>query len=399
MQRTINELVRRHESLRTGFTVIDSQLVQVISPEAQIDLAVIDLSSERQVDREEEVRRLVQEQAEQRFDLSRAPLVRVRLLRRSEEEHVLICVMHHIITDGWSMGVLVREVAALYEAYGAGRESPLAELPIQYGDYAVWQRERLQGEVLERELKYWKEQLGGAPPVLELPMDHQRPALKTFSGAAESLELSRQLSEELHALSRREGVTLFMTLLAAFAVLLSRYSGQTDINIGTSAANREQAEIEGLIGFFVNTLTLRIDLGGNPTFRQLLARVREFCLGAYAHQEVPFEKLVEELTPERSLSHTPLFQVMMVLQNAAREEFELPGLNLSPVGVERIAVKFDLSLSFMYGERGLSGKLGYDTDLFDGSHHPSNVESLQSTTGKYSCRAAKQALTTIDNYR
>ena len=312
------------------------------------------------------MRRLVQEQAEQRFDLSRAPLVRVQLLKRSDEEHVLICVMHHIITDGWSMGVLVKEVAALYEAYGAGRESPLAELPIQYGDYAVWQRERLQGEVLERELEYWKEQLGGAPPVLELPMDHPRPALKTFSGAAESLELSRQLSKELHALSRREGVTLFMTLLAAFAVLLSRYSGQTDINIGTSTANREQAEIEGLIGFFVNTLTLRIDLGGNPTFRQLLARVREFCLGAYAHQEVPFEKLVEELTPERSLSHTPLFQVMMVLQNAPREEFELPGLNLSPVSVERIAVKFDLSLSLTYGERGLSGKLGYDTDLFDG---------------------------------
>ncbi|HYY43190.1 MAG TPA: amino acid adenylation domain-containing protein, partial [Pyrinomonadaceae bacterium] len=272
---------------------------------------------------------------------------------------------HHIVSDGWSMGVLVREVAALYEAHAHGGTVSLPDLPVQYADYAVWQREWLTGAVLDEQLAYWRQQLAGAPPVLELPTDRPRPKLQTFRGAALALELPRDLTDELKSLSRREGVTLFMTLLAAWQTLLARYSGQTDILIGSPIANRRRSEIENLIGFFANTLVLRTDLSGDPTFSELLARVREVCLGAYAHQDVPFEMLVEELQPERSLAHTPLFQVLLVLQNAPGAELSLPGLKLTPLLPQSGTSKFDLMMFLEESDAGLGGVFEYNTDLFD----------------------------------
>ena len=271
--------------------------------------------------------RLTTQEAQRPFDLSRDLMLRGRLIRLDQEEQVLLLTMHHIISDGWSMGILFKELSALYEAFCTGKPARLPELPVQYADYAEWQREWLQGEVLESQLGYWKQQLEGAPQVLELPTDRPRPALQTYRGGRRSRTLSRELSEELKRLSRSEGVTLFMTLLAAFQTLLYRYTGQEEMLVGTPIAGRSREETEGLIGFFVNTLVLRTDLSGHPTFRELLARVRRMAVEAYAHQDLPFEKLVEELQPERDLSRHPLFQVMFVLQNRAREtESRRPGL-------------------------------------------------------------------------
>jgi hypothetical protein len=273
--------------------------------------------------------------------------------------------MHHIVSDGWSMGLLVREVAALYKAYQEGQESPLEELAVQYADYAVWQREWLAGEVLEGQLEYWRRQLAGAPAVLELPADRPRPRVQSYRGATSEFRLNEELTAGLKELSRRSGVTLFMTLLAGFEVLLWRLSGQEDICVGTAIANRTRRETEGVIGFFVNTLVLRAELSGELSFRELLGRVREVCLGAYGHQEVPFERLVEELRPERSLSHSPLFQVAFGLDNAPREELELPGLKLSAMALEDEVVRFDLTLWVSEGAGGLSGHWTYRTELFD----------------------------------
>jgi aerobic-type carbon monoxide dehydrogenase small subunit (CoxS/CutS family) len=288
---------------------------------------------------------------------------------------VALFTMHHIVSDGWSIGILVREVAALYGAYLKGEESPLPELAVQYGDFAAWQREWLQGEVLERHLDYWRERLRGAPPALELPTDRPRPTVMTQRGAQHSFRLSWELGRGLQELSRREGVTLFMVLLAAFAVLLKRYTGQEDLVVGSPIAGRNRGEVEGLIGFFVNTLVLRTDVSGDPTFRELLERVKEVALSAYAHQDLPFEKLVEELQPERSLAHTPLFQVMLVLQNAPGGELELPGLKLSPLDgagdgappSEGVAVKFELTVAMFETREGLRGSVSYNRDLFDGT--------------------------------
>ncbi|HYO62268.1 MAG TPA: amino acid adenylation domain-containing protein, partial [Pyrinomonadaceae bacterium] len=299
------------------------------------------------------------------FDLSAGPLVRVGLLRLSEEEHICLLTMHHIVSDGWSVGVLIKEVAALYEAYAKGEESPLAELPVQYADYAVWQREYLRGEVLDNQLAYWRQQLAGAAAALELPTDRPRPAVQSNDGARERFSLSPDLSRRLRELSRAEGVTLHMTLLAGWQALLSRYSNQEDVSVGTPVANRQRGETEGLVGFFVNTLVMRGDLSGEPSFRELLRRTRETCLGAYAHQEVPFERLVEELLEERDLSRTPLFQVAFVLQNVPVDELELRGLRLGIVEAEDATAKFDLLLAMSEGEGGLSGALEYRTDLFD----------------------------------
>ena len=287
------------------------------------------------------------------------------MLRLSEREHVLLVTLHHIVSDGWSLGVLVQEVAALYSAFHSGQPSPLPELTIQYADFAHWQRTWLQGEVLEQQMSYWREQLTGAPPVLELPADHPRPAVQTFTGAHHSFSLSPELSEQLQQLSRREGVTLFMTLLAAFKALLYRYTQQTDILVGSPIAGRNRSETEKLIGFFVNTLVLRTRVAGDESFSQLLQQVREVCLGAYAHQDVPFEKLVEELEPERSLSHTPLFQVMFMLQNAPIESLELPELQLSMLTDTEVLAKFDLSLAMQEVDGVIGGTLVYNSDLFE----------------------------------
>ncbi|RYZ36779.1 MAG: non-ribosomal peptide synthetase, partial [Myxococcaceae bacterium] len=277
----------------------------------------------------------------------------------------LLLTLHHIVSDGWSMGVLVRELAALYEAFSAGRSSPLTELPVQYADYSVWQRAWLQGEALEAQRSWWRHQLAGAPSLLELPTDRLRPATRTYRGAMRTVSLSRGLSESLRALGRREGVTPFMLLLAAFQVLLSRYSGQEDISVGSPIAGRRMAELEGLIGFFVNTLVLRSRLPGEFSFLEVLARVKETTLGAFAHQDIPFEKLVEELAPERSLGHSPLFQVMFALQNIPTGEFQLPGITLRQEQQESTTTKFDFSLALAEGPEGFGGSLTYSTDLFD----------------------------------
>ncbi|HZG43377.1 MAG TPA: condensation domain-containing protein, partial [Longimicrobium sp.] len=365
LERALGEIVRRHEVLRTVFAEVDGSPVQVAAPFGGFALPVEDLSGLGEADREAAVGRRVGEEAWRPFDLAAGPLFRALLLRLGAEEHVLSLCMHHVIGDAWSTGVLFRELSALYEAYRAGRESPLRELPVQYADYAAWQREQLEGQALERQLAYWRERLGGAPELLELPTDHPRPAVQTYRGASVPVELSPELLERLEALGRSEGATLYMVLLSAFQVLLGKYGGSEDIVVGSPIAGRTRKEVEELIGFFVNTLVLRTGLGGDPSFREVLGRAREVTLGAYEHQEVPFEKLVAELRPERSLSHTPLFQVTFTLQNAGGGGGTLAGLEVSGVGAAAEIAKFDLSLTLTATARGLLGTLNYSTDLFE----------------------------------
>ncbi|MFL5358250.1 amino acid adenylation domain-containing protein, partial [Archangium sp.] len=365
LERSFNTLVRRHESLRTTFRAEESGPIQLIAPELTVSLPVMDLTHLPESARHPEMLRLAREEASRPFDLTRGPLLRTTLLRLGEREHILLLDMHHVVSDGWSLGVLIREMAALYEAFISGREAVLPELPIQYADYAAWQRGWLQGEVLEEQLAFWRRQLTGAPESLELPTDRPRPAVQSFRGAQQPVALPRELSEALKSLAQREGVTPFMALLAAWQVLLSRYSGQDDISVGSPIAGRTRGETEGLIGFFVNTLVLRTKLEGNPTFREVLGQVRETTLGAYAHQDVPFEKLVDALQPQRSLGRTPLFQVMFILQNAPIAELALPGLALQPVPVENQTSRFDLTLTLEETKEGFRGTLDYSTDLFD----------------------------------
>jgi hypothetical protein len=377
LEQTLTEIVRRHESLRTAFPEVNGEPVQVINPAAPLTLPVTDLSHLSDGERETEARRIATEEAQKAFDLATGPLMRASLLRLGDEEHIILFTMHHIISDGWSMGILVREVAALYEAYSAGEESPLPELPVQYADYAYWQREWLQGEVLERQLAYWREHLSGAPAVLELPTDRPRPAVQSFGGAVHSFIVPAELSKKLKELAEEEGATLFMALLAAFQLMLYGYTGQETIAVGTNIANRTRRDIEGLIGFFVNNLVLCTNVSGNPTFRELMGRVREVCLGAYAHQDVPFDKLVEELQPERVLSHQPLFQVLFVLQNFELSNLELPGLTLSGFGGSGRSAKFDLGLNLMDTDEGLFGTLEYKTDLYMAGSIGRMVEKFQ----------------------
>ena len=366
LSQTLTEVCRRHEVLRTAFGSLEGQPVQIIHPPKPLSLPVLDLSALPTDERESRVRAFVEQEYVEPFDLAEGPLLRAKLLKLSEEEHIALFTMHHIVSDGWSGGVLVGEVATLYEAFAEGRPSPLPELEIQYADFAVWQRELLRGESLERLLRYWREQLAGAPPVLELTTDRPRPSVQTHRGAFHTFTLPADLTASLRGLSRREDSTLFMTLLAGWQLLLSRYTGQEDVVVGSPIANRTRAETEPLIGFFVNTLALRADLSGSPTFGELLRRVREACLGAYAHQDLPFERLVEELAPERSLSHAPIFQVMFALQNAPGGELRLPGLTLSPVsGHESRAVSFELNMILSETEEGLNGLLIYHSDLYD----------------------------------
>ncbi len=365
LEQSLDEIVRRHEILRTTFATVDGQPTQVIAPELKLPLPVVDLADLPEAEREEGARRLAMQEARRPFDLARGPLLRARLFRLGKEDHIAVVTMHHIISDGWSMDVFVRELAVLYEAFKQGHPSPLPELPIQYADFAYWQREWLQGEVMECQLAYWKEQLSGRPLMLDLPTDRPRPALQSWQGATESFALPLDLLKKLRALSREEGTTLFMLLLAAFQTLLYRYTGQEDISVGTAIANRNWVEIERLIGFFVNTLVMRTDLSGSPSFREVLKRVREVALGAYAHQDLPFEALVEALQPERDLSHTPLFQVAFALQNTPAEGLDLPGLTLNPLEVDTGSAKFDLTLVMTEQADGLGGAIEYNTDLFD----------------------------------
>ena len=365
LEKSLNEIVERHEVLRTTFSVVDEEPVQVVSPAAVIALPITDLSSDPA--NEVTAKRVAADEAQRPLDLKNGPLVRARLLRLGPESHILLLTLHHINFDGWSRRILVRELAALYEAFSAGRPSPLEALPLQYADYAVWQREHLQGSGLDQHLDYWKRNLNGAATTLDLPTDRPRPAVQTYSGADKRLAFPVRLTEQLSALARKGGATLFMLLLAGFKALLSRYSGQNDILVGTPIANRNRAEIEGLIGFFANTLVLRTQLSDDLTFQELLARVREDALGAYAHQDLPFEKLVQEIHPERSLSQNPLFQVLFSLQNSPRQAFELPGLKLKLMDAGSSTAKFDLSMFLVETPEGLRGRLEYNTDLFDGS--------------------------------
>ena len=367
LEQTLNEIVQRHEAFRTSFMTVEDEPVQVIDPTFTFTLPVVDLQEFPDVEQEAEILRLTAEEAQLSFNLAKASLLRTTLLQLSEVEQVLLFTMHHIIFDDWSMMILIKEVVALYEAFKSGHPSPLLELPIQYADFAVWQQQWLQGEELQIQLSYWKQQLNGTPSIIELLTDRPRPVIQTYRGAKQLLVLPQTLTQKLKKFSQQEGVTLFMTLLAAFKVLLYHYTQQNDILVGTPTANRNRFEIEGLIGFFVNTLVLRTDLGGNPSFQELLRRVREVTLGAYAHQDLPFEYLVEKLQPERDLSYTPLFQVMFALQNVPKDEFQLSGINLSFLKLEKQTAQFDLSVDLFETESELRGWFEYNTDLFDSS--------------------------------
>ena len=365
LQRSLEEIIGRHAALRTTFATAEAGPVQVVSPSSQFTLLREEIGCRTEEESEAEIRRRVASEGSRPFDLSRGPLLRAKLIRVAADDHVLLLTMHHIVSDGWSMSVLYRELSALYRAFLEGEASPLDELPIQYADFALWQREWLKGPELDRQLGYWKKKLDGIPALINLRTDRPRPAVQSFRGRTQSPVFGKDLLEALKALNRREGVTLFMTLLAAFQTLLYRYTGQEDIVVGAAIANRNRTEIEGLIGFFVNTLALRANFAGDPTFRDFLASVRRSALEAYEHQDLPFEKLVEELNPHRTLSYTPVFQVMLVLQNAPDSALKLEGLSVSRVRGVTETAKFDLTLSVSESAEGLRVSLQYNTDLFE----------------------------------
>jgi amino acid adenylation domain-containing protein len=364
LEQAIAALVERHEALRTTFAFAEGAVVQVIAEAAATTTPVIDLSHAPESSREAQVQRLVVEEARRPFDLTRGPLLRTTLLRLGEQEHVLLLTAHHIMVDGWSMGVLFRELTALYNAFAAGRPSPLAPLELQYADVSEWQREWLQSEDCQSQLEYWKKQLASAP-ILQLPVDHPRPAVRSYRGAVEVLALPEALVASLRTLSRQENVTLFMTLLAALKVLLYRYTGQHDIVVGTPTANRDRVETEELIGVFINTIAVRTDLSGNWTFRDLLAHVRGNTLDAFAHRNLPFEKLVEELQPERNLSHTPIFQVIFALGNTPSEDLPLQGITATTVAVDTATAKFDLTLNILESGGELTTVWEHSVELFE----------------------------------
>ncbi|RCJ26206.1 non-ribosomal peptide synthetase [Nostoc minutum NIES-26] len=372
LEQSLQEIIHRHEALRTNFITVDGQPTQIIKGLETGDwglgtVSVVDLKHLSTSEKEIALQQLAQQQVQRPFDLATEALIRTTLVILSETKHALLVFIHHIVFDGWSMGVFVQELAALYNAYSQGQPSPLTPLPIQYADFAIWQRQWLQGEVLQSQLNYWQKQLKDAPALLSLPTDRPRPAVQTFAGTYQKFALSVELTDRLIKLSQEQGCTLFMTLLAAFDTLLYRYTGQSDILVGSPIANRDRSEIEGLIGFFVNTLVMRTNLAGNPSFSELLLRVREVALGAYAHQNLPFEMLVEALQPERDLGHTPLFQVVFNLQNAPVQEVELSGLTVNSLSVESTTTKVDLALSMENTTQGLMGVWEYNTDLFDAS--------------------------------
>ena len=365
LERALDEIVRRHESLRTVIRQIDGEPVQVVNSPPVFKLPTIDLRNVPEQQREAEAQRLIDREAHKTFNLEEGPLFCATLLLLSAREHILLLTMHHIIADGWSEGILVRALLKLYEAYADGRSATLPELPIQYIDFAAWQREWLQGEVLDKQVSYWKEKLAGAPSLLGLPTDHPRPPTQSFRGARQPVVIPQELTESLRELGESQNATLFMTLLAAFEVLLFRHAGQDDIVVGIPILGRNNPALENLIGFFVNTLAVRTDLSGNPTFRELLVRVREAALGAYEHQDLPFEKLVEFTQPERDTSYSPLFQVMFNLDNIGAPAFHLPGLTLTPFEADTGTSKFDLTVDLAESSTGLKGWLDYSTALFD----------------------------------
>jgi amino acid adenylation domain-containing protein len=366
LEQSLQTIIQRHETLRSRFQLVNEAPVQIIEPHIPFTLSIIDLDNQQIYPQSAQVQQRIQQEAQTPFDLTQAPLFRVKLLRLNSQSHILLLTLHHIISDGWSMGILIRELSSLYQAFCTGKPNPLVPLPIQYADFAIWQREWLTGEVLDNQLSYWQKQLQGSPALLELPTDYPRPSQQTFCGTRQRFQLNPELTQQLKSLSQKAESTLFMTLLAAFATLLYRYSSQSDIVIGSPIANRHRQEIESLIGFFVNTLALRINLDENPSFNELLAQVKQVALEGYAHQDLPFEKLVETIQPERSLSYSPIFQVVFVLQNAPVGNLELPEITLTPLTIETETAKFDLLLSMGENEEGLTGVWEYNQDLFTG---------------------------------
>ncbi|HEX4966814.1 MAG TPA: amino acid adenylation domain-containing protein [Thermoanaerobaculia bacterium] len=367
LRRSVGEIVRRHESLRTSFHATQGEPVQAVSPEATVEVPLLDLSALPPERREAEASRLIAAERRLPFDLGEMPLLRFFVLRLGPEDHLAPFTMHHIVSDGWSIGLFFAELAALYEAFSTGAPSPLAELPIQYPDFAVWQRERLQGDLLAEQVGYWRDQLAGAPPLLLLPTDRPRPPIQRLRGGRLPFALSADVVRAARALAQREGASLFMVLLAAFQALLARWTGEDDVPVGTYTGNRGRAELEKLIGFFINTLVLRTRLEDGPGFRSLVKRVRDVTLGAFAHQEVPFEKLLEELRLDRDLSHTPLFQALFVLQNFPLQEVEISRVRLGPLveGGTKTHVNFDLELILTETGDEVQGTTGYNADLFD----------------------------------
>lgn len=365
LEKSFNEILRRHEILRTTFRRLDSEPVQFIAEPWPVILPVVDLSRLDEVTKASEVARYRRHEVQTSFDMAQGPLWRAQVLRLDEQEHIVLFTSHHAISDGWSLVVLVQEMAELYRAFLAGRPSPLPELPVQYADYAIWQREWLQGDVLATQVDYWRKQLAGAPARLELPTDRPHTQDRTTEGASHSFTIPLEIAAKLEPVARQERATPFMMLLAAYSALLSRFSGEEDVLVGTMISGRTRTELERLIGFFINTLVIRVDLSGNPSFRELLRRVREATLGAYAHQELPFEKVVEELQPQRHLSLTPLCNVFLMMQNIPRARVNLEGLQLELLPTETAAAKFDLEFVAGEIEQGIGGILLYSTDLFD----------------------------------
>lgn len=367
LERSFNEIIRRHEILRTTFIESSQCPLQQITPGLDTPLTLIDLSRSQSEHLETEIHELIRNEACSRFDLAHGPLLRVTVLRLNPRQHIIVIVMHHIISDGWSMGVLLGEVSALYTAYSNGLAPALPELPIQYADYAYWERQRFQAGALSGDLEYWTRRLGSAAPALDLPTDRCRPAVPTFQGATCSFTLPRGLSNGIDSLSTKEGVTPFMVLAASLQALLYLHTSQSDIVLGTDVANRGNMKTEKLIGLFVNQLALRVTISESFNFRELLNQVRDAALGAYEHQAYPFYKLVEELNSTRDATRSPLFQVKLVLQNAPLPALELPGLTLARVPLDTGTAKFELLMNLWKVPEGLAGALEYNRDLFDGS--------------------------------
>jgi amino acid adenylation domain-containing protein len=367
LEDSLSQVVARHEVLRTTFQMSDSHPVQMIDQNAKLPLHFIDLTELQPEQRHPAASEIIKREAQRPFDLQRGPVIRALLVRLGEQEHLLAVTIHHIASDGWSKSILIKEVVSFYQAYESGTDAALEPLPVQYADYAVWQREWLSSSVYQKLVGYWKQKLESAPSLLEMPTDHPRAAVVSQVGAAERFEIREELVEKLVHLGKQEAATLFMNLLAAYAVLLYRYSRQTDLVIGIPIANRRRKEVEGLIGFFINTLVMRVDLSGEPSFREIVRRVKVEALGAYEHQDLPFEKLVEELQPDRSLSHSPIFQVAFTLQSFNAATFSVDGLELKPVESDSGMTPFDLTLSMVEKSEGLEGVFYYKTDLFDRS--------------------------------
>ncbi|HTC92174.1 MAG TPA: condensation domain-containing protein, partial [Terriglobales bacterium] len=393
LQKALSEIYARHESLRTTFKNVEGSPVQVISEQTQLSFLVEDLSVLSADERESAALRIVCQASQEPFDLERGPLFRVRLLRLGPENHILSVVTHHIVSDGWSLGIFLHELAPLYEAYSEGKPSPLPELPIQFADYAQWQREYLQGPILEKQLSYWREHLGKDLPTLELLTDHPRPSIQTFNGSFTRFHIAEDLTRQIREFCQREKITTYILFMAVYNILLSRYTGQHDILVGSPIAGRNRPETEKLIGLFINTLVLRTRLEGYPSFREVLRRVREASLASYDHQDVPFEKIVEELQPSRDLSRSPVFQAMLILQApAAPAGFK--GIEVTPVDLELTTTKFDLTLFLCEFSEVIEGFVEYNTDLFEGRTMERMLEHFQNLL-KAGLQDPEQAIATL----